>query len=43
LENNLEQMRRAWDAQQPVDSLLKQIQDFADYYEAGGVIIRHPE
>jgi hypothetical protein len=32
-------MRRAWDPQQPVESLFKQIQDCADYSEAGGVPI----
>jgi hypothetical protein len=42
LENNFEQMRRAWDHQQAVESLFKQIQYFADYSEAGGVIIGHP-
>jgi hypothetical protein len=42
LENNFEQMRRTWDPQQPVESLLKQIQYCADYSEAGGVIIGHP-
>jgi hypothetical protein len=42
LEINCEHMRRAWDPQQPVESLFKQIQDCVDYYEAGGVIIRHP-
>jgi hypothetical protein len=31
LENNFEQMRRAWDPQQHVESLFKQIQDCADY------------
>jgi hypothetical protein len=36
LENNFEQMRRAWDPQQPVESLFKQIQDCDDYSEAGG-------
>jgi hypothetical protein len=41
LENNFEQMRRAWDPHQPVESLFKQIQDCADYSEAGGVIIGH--
>jgi hypothetical protein len=34
-------MRRAWDPQQPVESLFKQIQDCADFSEAGG-IIWHP-
>jgi hypothetical protein len=42
LENNFEQMRRAWDPQQSVESLFKQIQDCADYSEAGGVLIGHP-
>jgi hypothetical protein len=32
-------MRRAWDPQQPVETLFKQIQDCADYSEAGGVPI----
>jgi hypothetical protein len=36
LEINFENMRRAWDPQQPVESLFKQIQDCADYSEAGG-------
>jgi hypothetical protein len=36
-------MRRAWDPQQPVESLFKQIQDCADYSEAGGVLIGHPQ
>jgi hypothetical protein len=43
LETKIEQMRHAWDPQQPVESLFKQIQDFADYSEAGGVIIGHPQ
>jgi hypothetical protein len=42
LEINFENMRRAWDPQQPVESLFKQIQDCADYSEAGGVLIGHP-
>jgi hypothetical protein len=29
-------MRRAWDPQQPVETLFKQIQDCADYSEEGG-------
>jgi hypothetical protein len=41
LENNFEEMRRAWDPQQPVETHFKQIQDCADYSEAGGVIIVH--
>jgi hypothetical protein len=43
LENNFKQMCREWDPQQPVESLFKQIQDCADYSEAGGVIIGHPQ
>jgi hypothetical protein len=43
LENNFKQMRHAWDPQQPVESLFKQIQDCADYSGAGGVIIGHPQ
>jgi hypothetical protein len=43
LEHNFEQMHRAWYPQQPVESLFKQIQDCADFYEAGGVIIGHPQ
>jgi hypothetical protein len=43
LEINFEHMRRAWDPQQPVETLFKQIQDCADYSEAGGVLIGHPE
>jgi hypothetical protein len=39
LEINSERMRRAWDLQQPVETLFKQIQDCADYSEAGGVPI----
>jgi hypothetical protein len=42
LEINFEHMRRAWDPQQPVASLFKQIQHCADYSEAGGVLIGHP-
>jgi hypothetical protein len=43
LKINFENMRRAWDPQQPVESLFKQIQDCADYSEAGGVLIGHPQ
>jgi hypothetical protein len=43
LKNNFEHMRRAWDPQQPVESLFKQIQDFTGYSEVGGVIIGHPQ
>jgi hypothetical protein len=43
LEINIENMRRAWDPQQPVEFLFKQIQDCADYSEAGGVLIGYPQ
>jgi hypothetical protein len=43
LKINFEHMRRAWDPQQPVESLFKQIQDCTDYSEAGGVLIGHPQ
>jgi hypothetical protein len=43
LEINFEHMRRAWDPKQPVETLFKQIQDCADYSEAGGVLIGHPQ
>jgi hypothetical protein len=36
LEINFEHMHRAWDLQQPVETLFKQIQDCADYSEARG-------
>jgi hypothetical protein len=36
-------MRRARDPQQPVETLFKQIQDCADYSEAVGVLIGHPQ
>jgi hypothetical protein len=41
LEQNFEQKRKAWDPQQPVETLLKQIQYFADLSDAGGVEIDH--
>jgi hypothetical protein len=37
LEHNFEHMRKAWDPQQPVGTLFKQIQDCAGYAEAGGL------
>jgi hypothetical protein len=43
LEVNFENTRRSWDPQQPVETLFKQIQDCADYSEAGGVLIGHPQ
>jgi hypothetical protein len=43
LEINFEHTRRAWDPQQTVESLFKHIQDCADYSEAGGVLIGHPQ
>jgi hypothetical protein len=42
LKINFENMRQAWDPQQPVESLFKQIQDCADYSKTGGVLIGHP-
>jgi hypothetical protein len=38
-EHNWENMRKAWDPQQPVESLFKQIQDCFDYTGAGGITI----
>jgi hypothetical protein len=43
LEINFEHMRRAWDPQQPVETLFKQIQDCAEYSDAGGVLIGQPQ
>jgi hypothetical protein len=43
LEINFEHMRRAWDPQQPVETLFKQIQDCTDYSESGGFLITHPK
>jgi hypothetical protein len=43
LEINFEHMRRAWDPQHPVESMFKQIQDCADYSEAGGTLIGHSQ
>jgi hypothetical protein len=43
LKINFEHMRRTWDPQQPVESLFKQIQDCAEYSEAGGFLIGHPQ
>jgi hypothetical protein len=43
LEINFENMRRAWDPQQPVETLFNQIQDCSDYSEAGVVLIGHPQ
>jgi hypothetical protein len=43
LEINFEHMRRAWDSQQPVESLFKHIQDCADSSEAGGILIGRPQ
>jgi hypothetical protein len=39
LEINFKHMRRAWDPQQPVETLFKHIQECADYSEAGGAPI----
>jgi hypothetical protein len=43
LEINFEHMRRAWGPQQPVEYLFNQIQDCADYSEAGCILIGHPQ
>jgi hypothetical protein len=43
LEFNFEHMRQAWDPQQPVETLFKQIQDCADYLEEKSVIIGHAQ
>jgi hypothetical protein len=42
LENLFEQMRKAWDPHQPVETLFNQLQDCAELLEAGGVLIGHP-
>jgi hypothetical protein len=39
LDRNFESMHNARDPQQPVETLFKQIQNVADYYEAGGAPI----
>jgi hypothetical protein len=39
IEQNFENMCKAWDPQQPVKTLFKQIQDCVDFTEAGGVAI----
>jgi hypothetical protein len=39
LEHNFENMQKARDPQQPVETLFKQIQDCMGYAEAGGVTI----
>jgi hypothetical protein len=39
IEQNFENMRKAWDPQQQVETLFKQIQDCVDFPEAGGVTI----
>jgi hypothetical protein len=43
LEISFEHMRQSWDPQHPVESLFKKIQDCADYSEAGGFLIGHPQ
>jgi hypothetical protein len=43
LKIKFEHMRRAWDPQQPVESLFKQIQDCADHSEAGDALIGQPQ
>jgi hypothetical protein len=39
LDHNFENMRKAWDPQQPVETLFTQIQDCMDYAESGGITI----
>jgi hypothetical protein len=39
IEQNFENMRKAWNPQQPVETLFNQIQDCVDFAEAGGVAI----
>jgi hypothetical protein len=39
IEQNFDNMRKAWDPQQPVETLFKKIQDCVDFAEAGGVTI----
>jgi hypothetical protein len=36
-------MDKAWDPQQPVKTLFKKIQDCAEFSEAEGLIIGHPQ
>jgi hypothetical protein len=43
LEIDFEHMRRDWDPQQTVESMFKKIQDCAEYLEAGGTLIDHPQ
>jgi hypothetical protein len=39
IEQNFENMRKAWDPQHPVETLFNQIQDCVDFAVAGGVTI----
>jgi hypothetical protein len=39
IEQNFENIRKAWYPQQPVETLFKQIQDCVDFAEAGEVAI----
>jgi hypothetical protein len=39
IEQNFENMQKAWDPQQHVERLFKHIQDCVDFAEAGGVAI----
>jgi hypothetical protein len=43
LENFFEQMGKAWDPQQPVETMFKQIQYHDDLSETGGVAIDHAQ
>jgi hypothetical protein len=39
IEQNFENMSKAWDTPQPVETLFKEVQDCVDFSEAGGVTI----
>jgi hypothetical protein len=43
LESNFKHMRHVWNPKQPIESLLKQIQDCSECSKAGGVIIGHQQ
>jgi hypothetical protein len=42
-EHTFEHIRKAWDPQQPVETLFKQIQDCAEFSKAGRVTIFHAQ
>jgi hypothetical protein len=43
LENNFDQMRKAWDSHQPVETLFNKVQDCTELSEAGGILIGNPQ